>query len=418
MKKHLLLYLIFSNVFLLSCGNKGDENFSNEPYVIMISYDGFRHDYVEKFDAPNFKNFISKGSSAVSMTPSFPSKTFPNHYSIVTGMYPGNHNLVDNAFYDPKRETVYSIGNTALVKDAYYYSGLPLWQLIQQNGMKSASYFWVGSEAKIAGSYPDYYETYNQDVPNEKRIDSVISWLKLPKKERPRFISLYFSLVDSEGHNSGPNSETTAATVLEADRLLGVLMKELESVNLNVNVIITADHGMYEMENVAESYIYIDDIFEGIDTSEETLINNRMHIHLFLKDRALNETIYETIKAREDNFVVYRREETPEHWHYRESDRIGDYLLVAKTGFYFTTRQRQANNTFDGRVSGDHGFDPYVTPEMGAIFYAQGPDIKQGIVLPKFDNVHVYPLITEILGITPPDNIDGELSVLQSILKK
>jgi predicted AlkP superfamily pyrophosphatase or phosphodiesterase len=417
MKKHLLLYLIIAPFFLYSCNNKDVESESDEPYVLLISFDGFRDDYVEKFNAPNFKEFIGKGAAAISMTPSYPSKTFPNHYSIVTGMYPGNHNLVDNTFYDPGRETVYSIGNIALVQDEYYYGGLPLWQLVQQNGMKSASYFWVGSEAKIAGSYPDYYEVYNGNVPNEARIDTVMDWLSLPKKERPRFISLYFSLVDSEGHNSGPNSQATGATVLEVDRLLGILMSQLENSDLAVNVILTSDHGMYEVQNVPETYIYLDDIFQGIDISNETFINNRMHAHLFIEDRVLDENSYETLKSREDRFTVYRKEETPEHWHYRDSERIGDYFLVAEPGHYFTTRERQASNTFDGSVRGDHGFDPYITPEMGAIFYAQGPNIKQGIEVPKFNNVHVYPLIAEILGINSPSNIDGKLTVLNSILK-
>lgn len=417
MKKYALILLLSIPFLIFSCNNKEEESGSDEPYVILISFDGFRDDYVEKFDAPNFKEFINKGTAAVSMTPSYPSKTFPNHYSIVTGLYPGNHDLVDNTFYDPSRQTTYSIGNNPLVTDAYYYSGLPLWQLVQQNGMKSASYFWVGSEAKIAGSFPDYYEKYDGNVPNETRIDTVIDWLNLPSKDRPRFISLYFSLVDSQGHITGPNSIETGETVLEADRLLGILMSKLNSITKKVNVIITSDHGMYEMKNIPETYIYLDDVFEGIDISEEKLINNGMHSHLFIKDRALNETIYEQLKAREDRFVIYKKSDIPEHWNYRNSERIGDYFLVAETGHRFTTRQRQASNTFDGSVSGDHGFDPYITPEMGAIFYAQGPNIQEGIEIPKFDNIHVYPLIAEILGITSPSNIDGKLSVLESILK-
>jgi predicted AlkP superfamily pyrophosphatase or phosphodiesterase len=417
MKKYFLLSLIIAPLFLASCNSKDVESESEEPYVILISFDGFRDDYVEKFNTPNFKKFINKGAAAVSMTSSYPSKTFPNHYSIVTGMYPGNHNLVDNTFYDPARQTTYSIGNNPLVTDRYYYSGLPLWQLVQQNGMKSASYFWIGSEAKIAGSYPDYYEAYDGDVPNEARIDTVMDWLNLPSTASPRFISLYFSLVDSQGHSTGPNAKETGDTVLEADRLLGVLMNKLKSISKNVNVIITSDHGMYEMQNLPETYIYLDDVFDGIDISKEILINNGTHTHLFVRDRVLNENIYEQIKAREDRFVIYKKEETPAHWNYRNSDRIGDYLLVAQTGSQFTTKQRQSSNTFDGHVSGAHGFDPYITPEMGAIFYAQGPNIKQGVEVQKFNNVHVYPLIAEILGITTPANIDGKLSVLESILK-
>ena len=170
----------------------------HEPaYVLMISFDGFRHDYVEKYDAPHFKAFIEKGAKAEALTPSFPSKTFPNHYSLVTGMYPGNHGLVDNSFYDEELDVVYRASKRELVENPAFYGGLPLWQLTQQNGMKSASYFWVGSEAPVAGSFPDYYYIYDGSVSNEARIDEVVRWLNLPEEDRPHFISLYFSLVDS-----------------------------------------------------------------------------------------------------------------------------------------------------------------------------------------------------------------------------
>ena len=111
------------------------------PYVILVSFDGFRHDYVEQIDAPNFKALMKKGAYAEALIPSFPSKTFPNHYSIVTGLYPGNHGLVDNSFYDPKRNELFELKNRQRATDPYYFGGTPLWQLARRKGLKSASFF-------------------------------------------------------------------------------------------------------------------------------------------------------------------------------------------------------------------------------------------------------------------------------------
>jgi predicted AlkP superfamily pyrophosphatase or phosphodiesterase len=189
--------------------------------VLLISFDGFRHDYVERFEAPNFKAFIAQGTAAKSLVPSFPSKTFPNHYSIITGLYPGHHGLISNSFYDSKRNEKYSIRNRKVVEDPYYYGGTPLWQLTQENGHKAASFFWVGSEAPIKGSFPDFYKIYDGSVSNYARVDSVISWMGLPALERPLFTSLYFDLVDTQCHRFGPNSQELREAVLEADTILG-----------------------------------------------------------------------------------------------------------------------------------------------------------------------------------------------------
>lgn len=416
MKKYLILLsiLIIGFVFCKKCAAQTD----NASYVILVSFDGFRHDYVENFDTPNFKAFINKGVAAKSLIPSFPSKTFPNHYSIVTGMYPGNHGLVDNSFFDPKRKTTYSMKNRVYVQDAYYYGGLPLWQLAQKNKMKTASFFWVGSEAPISGSYPDYYHIYDGSIPNEKRINTVKKWLELPSKDRPQLVTLYFSLVDSQGHTTGPNSKETEQVVLEADRLLGLLMKEVNSIPLNINVILTSDHGMYEMESKPETYIYSDDILEGIDVTSITYVSNSTHAHMFVANQTLRNDVYSKIKTKEDNFKIYKKEETPERWHYRDSERIGDLLLVAKPGHIFTSKDNQLTTSMTSEFWGVHGFDPYTTPEMGGIFYAKGPSIKEGLKIDSFENVNIYPIVCEILGIQPPDNIDGNLSILLPILRK
>lgn len=410
MRKYFELILFLSVIGFVAFA-RPDEQETTPPYVILISFDGFRHDYVEKFNAPNFKEFISKGAAARSMTPSFPSKTFPNHYTIVTGLYPGNHGLVDNNFYDKPLDARYSMGNRKLVENPAFYGGLPLWQLVQQHGMKSASYFWVGSEVKIKNRFPDYFHKYDGSVPNEDRITETIKWLNLPEEERPNFISLYFSLVDSQGHATGPDSSETGEAVLEADRLLGLLMNALKQVDLPVNVILTSDHGMKTVPNTEKSLVAYQDLFEGIDKDSYRFVSNGAHGHLYVEDEAKQAEIFKVLKSRADNFRVYRKKDFPKQWHY-DHDRIGDILFTMDPGYYITSRENKDRQIANGGVTGQHGFDPYVTKEMGAIFYAQGPNIKAGTRLRSFENVNVYPFVAHILGIKEYPKVDGDLSVL------
>ncbi|MGW8123474.1 alkaline phosphatase family protein [Roseivirga echinicomitans] len=413
MKKYLkfILLVVILAAVSLALVNRNKET----PYVIMVSFDGFRHDYVEKYNAVNFQKFMELGASAEAMIPSFPSKTFPNHYSLVTGLYPGNHGLVDNNFYDRDLDLRYSMGNRSVVENPAFYGGLPLWQLVQQNGMKSASYFWVGSESPVAGSFPNYYEIYDGKVSNEARISAVMDWLKLPEAERPNYISLYFSLVDDQGHGAGPNG--AKASVLEADRLLGVLMEALEQIDLPVNVIVTSDHGMNEVASTEENLIDIEEVLTGLDAADFLFVNSGALAHLYIEKPEKIEEIYDFLKARENNFTVYKKEDLKANWHYQH-DRVGEILLVTEPDHYITSRSNKARLIANGGVRGEHGFDPYVTEDMATIFYAQGPNIKPGSKIPKFENVDIYPFVAHILGISELPEIDGKLETLKSIYKK
>ncbi len=410
MKK--LYALILVVLASISCTEETDH--AEKSHVLLISFDGFRYDYVEKANAENFKSFIKEGTAARWMIPSFPSKTFPNHYSIVTGLYPGNHGLVDNSFYDKTRDTVYSIRKRQLVQDAYFYSGKPLWQLVQEHGMKSASYFWVGSEAPIAGSYPDYYTYYDGSVPNEDRINQVIKWFSLSEDKRPSFVTLYFSLVDDTGHHSGPDSEDIIETVLEADRLLGLVMEGIASIALPVDVIITSDHGMYPVEGNPDHALELPEL---INTDNEAILtlNNGTHVHLYAAENVDVDSLYGVLQSKEVNFTTYRKEDTPLSWHYRDHPRIGDILLVANPGYKFYS-DRVDPGSFENGMTGEHGYDPYTTPEMGAIFYARGPHIKEGLTIDAFEIVHIYPAVARILGIST-GTIDSDINVLMPILK-
>ena len=383
-----------------------------KPYVILVSFDGFRHDYISKFNLPNFNAFIKKGAAAEGLIPSFPSKTFPNHYTLVTGLYPGHHGLIDNYFYDKKLNLSYTMRNRDMVENPIFYGGTPLWQLAQQQGLKSASCFWVGSEAPVQGVFPTYYYKYDQDMPNNKRVEQVIDWLKLPKKDRPQLITLYFSLVDTEGHNTGTNSLQLNNTLLRADSLLGQLMHGLTKIKQPVNVILVSDHGMLELKQEASSYITLKDLINLSDTSVIT-INGGTQAHIYTGQV---DSLYQHLKSKEENFVVYKKSMFPEHWHY-DNPRVGDLLIVANPGYYIQTSARVFGNVFKWPVFGVHGYDAAEVKEMNGIFYAAGPNIKSGVRLEAFENVHVYPFIAFVLGLTPPQT-DGELQVLKPVYKK
>ncbi|MEL6671197.1 MAG: ectonucleotide pyrophosphatase/phosphodiesterase [Bacteroidota bacterium] len=387
---------------------------TDQSHVLLISFDGFRADYVQKFQPPNFLKFIEEGAQAEALVPSYPSKTFPNHYTLVTGLYPGHHGLVDNTFLDPGRDVIYKMSKSDLVKDPYFYGGFPLWQWVQEYSMKSASYFWVGSEAPIKGRYPDIYNRYDGSVPNTQRVKTVLQWFSMPDSARPRFVSLYFSLVDSEGHRSGPDSEGIKEAVLEADRLLGQLMNGLNRFPFSVNVIITSDHGMYKMEKKPDTHISMSKVLEGLP-QDLRVLENGTHVHIFVPDDQEVQKIYETLTERETNFKAYRRENTPVPWHYRDSDRIGDIFLVAHAGHVF--RGAGGFGSFRSAVWGTHGFDPYLTPEMNGILYARGPGIKKGARIGPLENIHVFPLVTELLGLPLPA-IDGKVSAIQPLLQE
>jgi len=388
------------------------------PYIIMVSFDGFRNDYVEMYNPPNFKSFIDNGVAAEAMIPSYPSKTFPNHYTMVTGLYPDNHGLVDNSFYDKTLDLQYSIGNREIVENPAFYDGLPLWQLVQQNGMKSASYFWVGSEAPIGGDFPDYYTIYDGGVPNENRIDQIIDWLKLPRSERPNFITLYFSLVDSQGHSSGPDHPKTKQSVLEADRLLGKLKEQADQLDLPVNIIVVSDHGMEPIYPKKENYIDVSSIKEKLEGSDIRMVNNGAHAHFYLGGNDDEDQLIQELKEDARDFEVYRKSELPEHLNYGTNHRIGDVMMIMEPGHYISSSSRIKNNIENNITRGEHGFDPYATKHLGAIFYANGPDFKKGLKIDKFENIHIYPMIAKLLGIKNYPKIDGKRTVLNDILTK
>jgi len=369
---------------------------------------------VEKFDLKNFKAFIKSGSQAEAMLPSFPSKTFPNHYTIVTGLYPGNHGLVDNTFYDPARQEMFVRRDKKIALDPYYYGGTPLWRLAQEKGMKVAPYYWVGSEVSHDNHRPDYNYPYTDTTTNQSRVEKVLEWLGLPEKERPHFLTLYFSSIDYAGHNYGVTSEELRKALLDADVIVGNLVSGIKNTHLPVNIIIVSDHGMKELVYQPDTYIHLNEIID-ITSPSVKIVNSGTHTHIYIKDKNKIDSVYSILKKAERNYKVYKTEQFPEHWHYN-NPRAGDIFIEVVPGKEITLETRSSITKKPGTKWGEHGYDPDDVKEMRGIFYAAGPNIKPGKKIAVFRNIHVYPFLAKILELeTPP--IDGSIKVLQDLYK-
>jgi predicted AlkP superfamily pyrophosphatase or phosphodiesterase len=401
-----------SQVITVDHGPNSPQQFS-KPYVILVSLDGFRYDYAKKYHATHLLALAALGASAPEgMLPAYPSITFPNHYTIVTGLYPEHHGIVANSFYDPARKEVYSYHDSKTVADGTWYGGTPLWVLAEQQGMRSACFFWVGSEADIQGVRPTYYLKYDQAFPNRKRVEQVLQWLHLPPEQRPHLITLYFSDADSAGHRYGPNSREVAAAVRELDTEIGRLAEGIKESKLPVDLIVLADHGMVEVKGAP---IRLDHY--GLDRS---LFDEVVGSNMYPKSDASAQEAYEVLLGKSGQFLVYRRSAVPAYLHFDSNAREGDPIVIP-TGPYWITATSDLGAA-EYPPKGAHGYDATHVPEMKAIFFAAGPDIRAGIALPPFENVNVYPMIAKILGLDITNlktgAIDGTIDVLQGILDR
>ncbi|RMG78226.1 MAG: alkaline phosphatase family protein [Bacteroidetes bacterium] len=393
---------------------KGASEAPDQPIVLLISLDGYRWDYTRRFNPPNLTRFVETGVQARSMWSCFPSKTFPNHYSIATGMYPENHNLVDNSFYDAEKNAVYKISNREMVEDGTWYGGTPIWVQAAKAGLVTASYFFVGSEADIQGIRPTYYRRYDGSVPNTRRVKQILEWLALPETERPRLITAYFSDMDDAGHRYGPDDDARLSETLDKlDGVLGKLFEGIKATGLPVNVIIVSDHGM--MGVPVSQLIPV----ESVEDDDRYLsVSNGALIHLYLREGVSEKAVFEDLKNRENHWTVYSTKQMPYYQKNPGNPRLGDLIIVPETGWYFSGARQIGLLKAGGRkVVGHHGFDPEL-PEMHAIFYANGPAFKKGLTIEPFRNIHVYPLICSILGLPVPDEVDGDPKVLSGILDK
>ena len=391
---------LFAGVSILSCTSEKEK-----PYLVIFSFDGFRADYPDSCITPYLDSLEKTGVRSEYLKPGFPSVTFPNHYAIATGLYPGNNGLVHNEFYDKKLDKVYAISDREAVEDSVFYKGIPLWNLLRQDSIKTATLFWVGSEAPVNGMRANYWFKYNSSLSFRSRMDTVMSLLNKPEEQRPHLIMAYFSEPDHTGHDAGPFAPETDAVVEALDSLIGYFYHRLSTLPLakNVNVIILSDHGMAKVDTTNK--IILDNY---IKESWIKRCKGGSTCYYIEPAESFEDSVYNCLK-RANHLSVYRRENAPAEWHLNDTNRIDRFIVVAHNGYAMTMKNTQ-------KVSlGNHGYDNK-EPDMQAIFYASGPVFKVNYRQKSFDNVCVYELVANIFSIVPPKN-DGRLDDVEDMLK-
>ncbi|MDK2979350.1 MAG: hypothetical protein PWP52_2064 [Bacteroidales bacterium] len=382
------------------------DTIQDKPYVVMLSMDGFRWDYPEKANTPNLDSIEKIGVRADACIPCFPTKTFPNHYSIATGLYPDNHGIIFNQFFASDLSKKYTVSNRVSVRDSSFYFGEPIWVTAEKQGVKSASYFWVGSEAAHKNIFPTYNYAYDGSVSFEKRVEDVINLLKLPEKERPQLIMWYIQEPDGIGHNAGPNGQETLNMITYLDSLVGIFNKKINELpfHKNINVIITSDHGMGEINK--EKTLYLDKI---IDTSWIQYIDGANPVYSIEAKDEFYDTLYKKL-THTDQIKAWKKEDVPERLHFGKNQRVKDFIVVADSSWSLLISSDKS--AYSG---GAHGYDNR-NKDMHAIFYAYGPAFKRNHKHKAINNIDIYPLICKILEIKPA-KVDGKIEKTSHMVK-
>jgi len=379
--------------------------------VILIGLDGWRWDYLDRADAPTLRALAARGVRSEGLVVTFPSKTFPSHYTIVTGLHPEDHGIISNSIEDPAIEGRFTLRGGAIRDDPRWWGGEPIWLTAERQGVKAGTVFWPGSDVEIDGGRPSYWLPYQDDLPNERRVAQILEWLALPEADRPRFLTLYFSLVDSAGHTYGPDSDEVMAAAAAADRLLGLLIAGLEAAGRidDTHLVVVSDHGMAAVS--PDRAIVLDDY---LDVSTLDIIDLSPVLGVRPKDGDV-ERVYAALRDKHPAMRIYRREEVPAEYHYRRSPRIPPLVGLADDGWTITTREGMARWTTSGSPRGNHGFDPRLR-SMHGLFVVAGPQVLRGEVVPPVESLHLYELMCALLGITPAPNA-GSLDAVRHVLR-
>ncbi|HBB90363.1 MAG TPA: alkaline phosphatase family protein [Bacteroidales bacterium] len=384
-----------------------------ESYVVVLSMDGFRWDYPDRYYTPNLDKMARTGVKAASLQPSYPTKTFPNHYSIATGLYPDHHGIVQNSFYDPKLDRVFRMGVRSAVEDSIFWEGEAIWETAEMQGVKTASYFWVGSESNETYR-PGFRKFYEDGFSYVQQIDTVMHWLSLPITQRPRLVMFYFNEPDGVGHNSGPESQETKKVVEELDQLVGMISARLKGVEkkekIRINFIIVSDHGMGFIPE--GNQVFLDEV---IDLKRVRRINGGNPVFILEPDSGYLEEAYRLLSTTR-HIRVWEKGKLPDHYHYGTHQRIPALIVEADSAWGVEIRRRAKGEGIKIEYTrGTHGYDP-VNKDMHGIFYATGPVFKQGFIQPTFENVAIYGLLARILGINPTKT-DGNFMTINGVLK-
>ncbi len=393
---------------------------AGDTYTVIVSLDGLRWDYPEAFNTPFLDSMARDGVKAV-MSPSFPSSTFPNHYTLATGLTPDHHGIIANSFKVRAEGKIYSMGDRKTSRNAKYYGGEPIWLTAQRQGVKTGTIFWVGSDVAIRGQHPTYWKDYSKHrLTYVQRVDEVLRLLSLPEVNRPRLVMCYFEQPDGSGHHNGPISRTTRRTVEDLDTLLASMWQRIRRLDIapRVNLIVTGDHGMTWTENcravrpskVLPNTKWIDCIVGNVPANIYVKSSPRPNAQAkagHYKEGEYVDSVMEAL-AHVDHIRAWRKADIPAYLGYGSNPNVGDVLVLPDVGWSFTDHVYT-------HAGGNHGYD-HTASDMQVAFRAVGPDFKRGYAkTDRFPNVDIYPLLCYLLGIKPAPN-DGHLTDLHDIL--
>jgi len=401
-------FLIFSVLFgsPLMANDKDDK-----PYLLLVSIDGFRWDYLDQYDTPAMNALAARGIRAQALLPVFPTLTFPNHYSTATGLYPQNHGIVANVFPDPERGELYVYKEAESAQDGSWYGGEPIWVAAKKAGMNTAAFYFVGTEADIQGIRPDRWNAYDKSVTGDQRVDQVLEWLGEPEETRPQVISLYFDDVDDQSHWNGVGSKQAVAAIGRVDGYLQRLVDGIEKLPYKeqLTMVVVSDHGQGSYTQATKPYVLEDHFnLDGILPIES---GSYLFLHFEKEDPARILSMQEAINQQWDCGRAYRPEDTPADWHVGDNPRFPDLILTPDPGCAALSRWNMA----DKINAGDHGWAPEM-PEMHGIFIAAGPGLPAGLRIPALRNVDVYPLLLRQLGLPQNQNVDSNLALWPELI--
>jgi alkaline phosphatase D len=399
----IIIPIIFSGWFLAGCTTQEKEK--PDVYVVMLSLDAFRWDYPVIAKTPNLLSIAENGVTAEAMIPCYPSKTFPNHYSMATGLYPDNHGIVCNRFLDSTLG-YYSIRDRKAVENGDFYGGEPIWLTAEKQGMIAGTFYWVGSEAPIGGTRPTFWKLFERDVPLENKIDTVIHWLSLPLDKRPRLILWYSPEPDGISHKFGPTGDKTLEFIEQLDSLVGVFLDKVSKLPHadKINILIVSDHGMADIS--PDKYINLNNF---VDRNWFSVITGGSPVYSLQPKTEYRDKAIQSLKSI-PNLKVWERHEIPERYHYGKNHRIQDILIEADAGY--SVGLGSDSSWYEG---GAHGYDNQ-NPEMHGIFFAQGPAFKKGYKHKAFLNTNLYIIIAHILGLEPAKT-DGDWNEVKEIFR-
>jgi predicted AlkP superfamily pyrophosphatase or phosphodiesterase len=386
---------------------------ADKAILILISIDGFRWDYLDRHKPPTLIRLAAEGVRADGLIPEFPSKTFPNHYTIVTGLRLVNHGIISNNMRAADIPGEFSLSNRAVLADPRWWGGEPIWNTVEKQGRKAGAMFWPGSETVIGGRQATYWTPFDDDMPNAERVKRVLGWLKLPEGERPSLLTLYFSDVDNAGHSFGPDSEEVKNAVLQLDQEVGALVRGVAEAELadRVHYVLVSDHGMAAIGT--DRVIVLDDY---IDVDAMTIVDWTPVLALTPNDSDV-ERLYADLKGKHPALDVYRSSEIPAEYRLANHPRLPAVIGIAKEGWHITSRRSVQRWAEPGRRApgGEHGYDGRAQ-SMHGLFIASGPRIRRGLRVKAFENIHVYELMCAVLGLQPARN-DGDPAVTRDMLR-